>query len=34
MSSPEDAGVTDARSRIFARIRAALDVDPEDQSRA
>ena len=29
---PEDAGVTDARSRIFARIRAALDVDPEDQS--
>jgi L-lactate dehydrogenase complex protein LldG len=32
MSSPEDAGVTDARSRIFARIRAALDVDPEDQS--
>ena len=33
MSSPEDGGVTtDARNRIFARIRAALDVDPEDQS--
>ena len=33
MSSPEDGGVTtDARNRICARIRAALDVDPDDQS--
>jgi L-lactate dehydrogenase complex protein LldG len=32
MSSHEDANIGDARSRIFARIRAALDVDPEDKS--
>jgi L-lactate dehydrogenase complex protein LldG len=30
MSSPEKTDAGDARSRIFARIRAALDVDPED----
>ncbi len=32
MSSPEDANIGNARGRIFARIRAALDVDPEDKS--
>jgi L-lactate dehydrogenase complex protein LldG len=30
--SEEDANVADARARIFARIRQALDVDPEDVS--
>ncbi|MGE5260448.1 MAG: LutC/YkgG family protein [Actinomycetota bacterium] len=30
MSSPEKTGAGDARSRIFTRIRTALDVDPED----
>jgi len=30
MSSAEDAAMPDARARIFARIRKALDVDPED----
>ncbi len=32
MSPPEDAGITDARATVFARIRTALDVDPEDKS--
>jgi L-lactate dehydrogenase complex protein LldG len=30
MSTTDDAGTQDTRSKIFARIRAALDVDPED----
>ena len=30
MSSQGDASILDTRARIFARIRAALDVDPED----
>ena len=30
MSSQESAEIADARTRIFARIRKALDVDPED----
>jgi L-lactate dehydrogenase complex protein LldG len=30
MSSREHAGTPDSRSKIFARIRTALDVDPED----
>jgi L-lactate dehydrogenase complex protein LldG len=32
MSPPEEAPAIDARSKVFARIRAALDVDPEDKS--
>jgi L-lactate dehydrogenase complex protein LldG len=30
MSSQESSDIVDARARIFARIRKALDVDPED----
>jgi len=32
MSSQEDTSIQDARGRIFACIRRALDVDPEDLS--
>jgi len=32
MSSQDDTSIQDARGRIFARIRRALDVDPEDLS--
>jgi L-lactate dehydrogenase complex protein LldG len=32
MSSHENTNIADARGRIFARIRRALDVDPEDPS--
>ena len=30
MTSQGDASILDARARIFARIRRALDIDPED----